>query len=194
MRKRDASRLLISVLRHNPEVLGLTLDKAGYAPVADIIKGFKEIGVDVTKEDIEKMGENERYRFEGKYHSKMRADYGNSTGLLLKDMYETDSEPPEILYHGTTVEAISGIQEDGIIRFAMNGKKARDHIFLTELQSVAWKKGNRRRGMSGVVLPVRAKKMYEDGYLFYYVKNDIWLTDHVPAEYIDFADMKFSEE
>ncbi|MGN0298266.1 MAG: RNA 2'-phosphotransferase [Lachnospiraceae bacterium] len=193
MKKKEVERVLIRAMRHAPESLGLTLDKAGYASVSQIIEGLRDKGYDVNREDIEMLGQNERYRFD-ECHTKMRADYGNSTGLKLSDMYENSSQPPEILYHGTTVGALGGIQQEGIIRFQVSGKKARDHIFLTELRSVAWKKGNRRHGQPGGVLVVKAKEMYKAGYLFYHVKNDIWLTDHVPANYIDFGKTIFRED
>lgn len=179
--KKDMGRTVTKALRHNPEMLGLTLDQAGYCPVDDLIESLKVRGFRADVQAIEKLGENERFSF-NEDHTKMRADYGHSIGLHLCDMYSADSEPPEILYHGTAYESLEGIKEKGIIRLGVNGKKGRDHIFTTELQAVALKKGS-RHGKS-VALPIRAHDMYENGYLFYHAKNDIWLTDHIPAEYI----------
>lgn len=186
--KKDISRIILKALRHKPESLGLTLDLAGYCCVEELVRALKEKGYQVTKEDIDKVGENERFSFD-QYHTKIRADYGNSIGLLLSNMYPQDDKPPNILYHGTSFDAISNIQEKGIIRFAYEGLRARDHIFMTELPSVALKKGSRHG--KGVGLPVYAVKMYENGYQFYHAKNDIWLTDYIPPEYIDFSAMVF---
>ncbi len=37
-----------------------------------------------------------------------------------------------------------------------------------------------------IVLVIDAARMYADGSEFYLSANDVWLTDHVPAEYICF--------
>ena len=35
-----------------------------------------------------------------------------------------------------------------------------------------------------VVLKIAAKKMHEAGFDFFLTPNNVWLTDHVPAEFI----------
>ncbi|HEV2482638.1 MAG TPA: RNA 2'-phosphotransferase [Puia sp.] len=44
---------------------------------------------------------------------------------------------------------------------------------------------NNRRG-EAVILVVRSKAMYNDGFAFFLSDNGVWLTDHVPVKYIDF--------
>jgi putative RNA 2'-phosphotransferase len=39
-----------------------------------------------------------------------------------------------------------------------------------------------------VVLVVAAGRMHEDGHTFYLSANGVWLTEHVPAAYIEFPD------
>lgn len=141
MQKRDVGRLVTKALRHRPQLLNLHLDKAGYCNVDELIKGLNLYGYEADKNLIEEIGKNERFSFNEK-HTKIRADYGNSIGLKLSDMYETNDIPPEVLYHGTSYDAIESIKRNGIVRFAKIGK-ARDHIFLTEQKDVALKKGNR---------------------------------------------------
>ena len=189
---KDINRIITKALRHEPHLLDLTPDKAGYCSVSSIIKGLKEKGFSVSKSDIEQVGENERFSFNDESHTKMRADYGNSIGLKLSDMFQTESYPPEWLYHGTSQEFLKSIQQKGIVRIGVNKNKGRDHIFLTESKSVAIKKGS-RHGKS-VGLPIKAQEMAKAGYKIYYVKNDIWLTDHIPVEYIDFSKMFFTNE
>lgn len=184
-----AQRELTRALRHNPELLELHPDKAGYCSVAEVIRGLRNRGFNVKREEIEAFALNIRFSFRNERHDAIRADYGNSIGLALADMYESPSEPPEILFHGSHADALSSIQKDGLIRFAYGGKKARDHVFLTESAEIALKKGG-RHGTS-VVLPVLAAKMAADGYAFYHAKEDIWLTDHIPPEYIDFNGLRF---
>lgn len=124
--------MAVRALRHCPEALGLNLNSAGYCPVRDLAEAFKKRGYDVSVHDIEKLGENERFGFAAE-HTLIRADYGSSIGLRLEDMYESGEAPPEYLYHGTSVSAVEPIKELGIIKApGKNGRRARDHIFLTE--------------------------------------------------------------
>lgn len=186
--EKHASRLLVMALRHDPAVLGLEQDSAGYCLKNDARKALREQGYKLSEEDLEIILQNERFGVDPT-GQKMRVDYGNSIGLKLEDMYESSQVPPEILYHGTSADALDSIKKSGILRFAKNGKKPRDHVFMTESPAVAMKKGTRYG--RGVALPVLAWKMHEDGFLFYHAKNDIWLTDHVPPEYLDLENMKF---
>lgn len=188
MGKKDVDRVITKALRHSPQLLGITLDKAGFCHINDLIKGLNKHGYNVDKTLIEQIGKNERFSFD-KHHTKIRADYGNSVGLLLADMYESDEVPPSILYHGTSLDALDSIKQNGIIRFAKIGK-ARDHILLTELKSVALEKGSSHG--KGIALPIMAKEMYMSGYEFYHAKNDIWLIeDTIPTEFIDFENIIF---
>jgi len=189
MRKRDVGRFVTKVLRHSPQMLDLYLDKSGYCSVDELIKGLNSYGYKADKQLIEEIGENERFSF-NKNHTKIRADYGNSIGLKLSDMYKTNEVPPEILYHGTSYDAIESIKQNGIVCFAKI-RKARDHIFLTELKDVALKKGA-RYGKS-IALPINAKKLHNDGYKIYHAKNDIWLIeDAIPSQYIDFNNIIYN--
>ena len=45
-----------------------------------------------------------------------------------------------------------------------------------------------RRGKP-VILRIRAGEMHREGYAFWVSANGVWLTDHVPAHYIDFSDL-----
>lgn len=186
MRKRNVGNLVIKALRHNPQMLNLHLDKAGYCTIDELIKNLNSLGCEVDREIIEKIAKNERFSF-NENHTKLRADYGNSIGLRLSDMYASNEIPPEILYHGTSYDAVPSIKQNGIVRFAKNGKP-RDHIFLTELRDIALRKGARHG--TAVVLPIKAKEMHSNGYKFYHPKNDIWLIeDAIPPEYIDFNNL-----
>ena len=185
---KDVQRLITTALRHKPELLGLHIDKSGYCSVEELVSSLRRIGHKTDKNYIEDVGKNERFSFNAD-HTRIRADYGNSLGLELSDMYFDSKTPPDILYHGTSLDALEGIKEKGIIRFAYGKNKPRDHIFLTESIAVAKKKGA-RHGRS-VTLPIDSYRMHQDGYLFYHAKLDIWLTDHVPSEYILFDQMIF---
>lgn len=185
---KDVQRLITTALRHKPELLGLHIDNRGYCSVEELVASLRRIGHNIDKNYIEEVGKNERFSFNTD-HTKIRTDYGNSLGLELSDMYSKFETPPAVLYHGTSIDALEGIKEKGIVRFAYCNNKPRDHIFLTESISVAKKKGA-RHGRS-VTLPIDSYRMNQDGYLFYHAKLDIWLADHVPSEYILFDKMIF---
>lgn len=177
----NAARLTLRALRHRPELLNLTLDSRGHIEIPVLQQALQTAGFPITSEELLQILSNIRYGF-SQDRSRVRVAYGTSLGIPLSQMYESPDTPPEILYHGTSKDALDSIQSSGIIRFAKNGKKPRDHVFLTELSEVAVKKGSRYG--EGISLKILARKMHDDGYLFYHAKNDIWLTDHIPPEYI----------
>lgn len=184
MKNKNIGRMVVKALRHCPDMLELEVDKAGYCSVQNLIASLHEHGYKVSADDIEEIGKNERISF-NENHTRIRVDYGNSIGLKLSDMYEKSEAPPTYLYHGTSKNVVSAIRENGILRVpAKEGSKARDHVFLTESQEIAFRKGN-RHGES-VVLRVNALEMHNAGYEFYHAKNDIWLTDHIPPQFIEY--------
>ena len=187
MGKKDVGRIVTSLLRHCPQKYDLKLDKAGYCNIDELISALNKHGYKTDKAMIEEIGKNERFSF-NKNHTKIRADYGNSIGLKLRDMYNLPSKPSEILYHGTHLDVIDSIKKSGIVRYPQL-QKARDHIFLTDSIEVAIKKGFRFG--DSVVLPIKALEMYETGkFEFYHAKSDIWLIEtSIPPEFIDFANI-----
>jgi putative RNA 2'-phosphotransferase len=61
----------------------------------------------------------------------------------------------------------------------------RHHVHLSRDEATARTVGMRRG--DAVVLCVHAARMHGDGHAFYRSANDVWLTDHVPPVYIDWA-------
>ena len=60
----------------------------------------------------------------------------------------------------------------------------RHDVHLHEDSELATSVGSRHG--KAVVLVIRAKNMHDAGYKFFVTENDVWLTDHVPAEFIEF--------
>jgi putative RNA 2'-phosphotransferase len=87
-------------------------------------------------------------------------------------------EPPEFLYHGTATRFLESIKKLGII------KGNRQHVHLSLDMATATSVGSRHG--SPVVLQVFSKKMYEQSFKFYLSANGVWLTDHVPVEFLNF--------
>ncbi len=59
---------------------------------------------------------------------------------------------------------------------------SRLHVHLSDNKETALQVG-KRHGMP-MILTIDALKMYRDGYKFYLSKNNVFLTEFVPSEYI----------
>ena len=60
----------------------------------------------------------------------------------------------------------------------------RHHVHLHLDKETASTVGARRG--KPVLLRIRSKEMAADGHLFFVTENEVWLTDKVPPQYIDF--------
>jgi len=88
-------------------------------------------------------------------------------------------QPPTLLYHGTVAKFMQSIKANGL------QKRSRQHVHLSEDKDTATKVGS-RRGVP-LILKIRALDMHQKGYEFYRSENNVWLTDNVPIEFIDFG-------
>jgi len=84
--------------------------------------------------------------------------------------------PPKYLYHGTTEKALPSILKRGLV------KGNRLYVHLSQDRKTAEMVGNRRG--PGVLLRIPAGEMEKNGHQFYLSDNGVWLTDQVPAEYV----------
>ncbi|MCP4139715.1 MAG: RNA 2'-phosphotransferase [Chloroflexi bacterium] len=173
------SKFLSLVLRHRPQRIGITLDKAGWANVDELISAAKKAGMALTREKLElvvKYDNKERYALssDGKL---IRANQGHS---IQVDLGLEAIIPPEILYHGTAKRFLPGIQQNGLQR------KKSQYVHLSSDEKTAITVGQRHG--QPVVLNIQAKKMHADGYKFYLSENGVWLTEEVPVAYLVFPD------
>ena len=60
----------------------------------------------------------------------------------------------------------------------------RHHVHLTESVQTAKSVGTRYGEL--VLLKVRSRDMHEQGYKFFLSDNNVWLTEHVPVEYLEY--------
>lgn len=172
------SKFLSFILRHKPETIGLSLDEGGWAYVDELIE--KSVSDDHPGLDREKLefivSNNNKQRFsfsdDGK---KIRANQGHSIPVDLGLM---PMEPPEVLYHGTAATSVPSIRATGLQR------RSRHHVHLSPDKDTAKTVGLRYG--KPVILPVQARRMHEDGHVFFQSANGVWLTGHVPVEYISF--------
>lgn len=176
------SKLLSLILRHKPDIIGVSLDDAGWVEVSVLLEGLHRIGKGVDREDIERVvRENDKQRFVFSEDGlKIRASQGHS---IVVDLGLKEKQPPEWLYHGTSHKAITQILHQGL------SKRKRQFVHLSENIDTAAAVGC-RYGWP-VILHIEAGAMHKDGYSFYQSENNVWLTDSVPPHYLQVInDMK----
>lgn len=172
---KNIGKLMSLALRHNPGVLKLELDDLGWANVDQLIAGLNRKGIKMDVDfltEIVETNDKQRYAFNAD-KTKIRANQGHS---IKVDLELTEEEPPHTLYHGTVHKFMEAIRDKGLL------KMSRQHVHLSHTKETAITVGSRRG--KPVILKVEANKMHTNGYKFYRSKNGVWLTDHVPAEYI----------
>jgi putative RNA 2'-phosphotransferase len=106
---------------------------------------------------------------------RIRASQGHSVEV---DLAYDPADPPDVLFHGTVATALPAIEAEGLSRMQ------RHHVHLSRDVATAAAVGG-RRGVP-VILRIRAGAMARDGHVFYLSQNGVWLTEHVPAAYIEF--------
>jgi putative RNA 2'-phosphotransferase len=175
--KKNISKFLSLVLRHQPETIDLALDASGWANVEELIEKCKKHGYVFSKEDLmEIVFSNDKKRFAfSEDETRIRANQGHSIDV---DLALNPSEPPVFLYHGTVAKFLQNIQQEGL------QKMSRQHVHLSKDKETAMKVGSRRG--SPEILVVNSFKMHEDGFVFFISENGVWLTDYVPTKYIEF--------
>jgi putative RNA 2'-phosphotransferase len=170
------SKLLSYVLRHNPAHLGIQLDNHGWTDVEILLnqlnKHQEKINFDIL-EHIVNTNAKKRFSFNEDL-TLIRASQGHSIEVELN---YTAQIPPTILFHGTAEKNIILIREKGLL------KMSRHHVHLSADKETAHKVGQRHG--KPVVLSIQSLTMYESGHLFYVSDNGVWLTDHVPASFIE---------
>lgn len=172
------SKFISMILRHKPQVIGITLDEHGWADVDELIKGINETGEEVefskdTLETIVKTDKKQRYSF-SQDKTLIRANQGHSIPV---DVELEKKEPPKVLYHGTGVKSVKAIQEQGLLPME------RLYVHLSIDVKTATNVGKRHG--TPVIFQVNTEQMQKDGYDFFQSVNGVWLTKEVPAKYLE---------
>ena len=174
MNLKNISKYLSLILRHKPEVIGISLDEHGWANVEELIAGISkdyDFNMELL-EEIVRSDEKQRYSF-NEDKTLIRANQGHSVPV---DVELVEQIPPDILWHGTGEKYVSAIDTEGLI------PKSRLYVHLSKDEDTATKVGTRHG--KPVVYHVLAKKMYDDGYKFFISVNGVWLTKTVPVKYL----------
>lgn len=174
----ELSKLLSLVLRHKPEKVGVTLDAGGWTDVSILITKLQAAGVAIDSALLQQVvATNNKQRFSFNADgTKIRASQGHSVAVQLS---YPPVQPPLVLYHGTAVQNISSIQQQGL----QKGK--RNHVHLSENKETAMQVG--RRHGKPVVFEVAAAHMFADKFIFYLSDNGVWLTDNAPPHYLSIS-------
>ena len=181
MSKLDKLSIFISlVLRHKPEVIGLTLDEHGWANVDELIEKLNHSKDQIDMEMLEEIvrtDHKKRYSF-NEDKTLIRANQGHSVKV---DVELQEQQPPEILYHGTAEEFLDAIMQEGL------KPVSRLYVHLSKDMETAVKVGKRHG--KPIVLKVHSNVMFEDGCKFYLSENGVWLTGSVDKKYIEISEM-----
>lgn len=181
---KGVSKNLSYVLRHRPDSIGIELGPGGWVSVDRLLEAFREHGKTFSRELLDDVvAKNDKQRFEFSPDGRqIRARQGHSADVDLG--YEA-AQPPDVLYHGTATKNLDSIARHGLL------KGRRHHVHLSTNQETMRQVGMRHG--KPVLLVVDAKRMHAAGHAFFVTGNDVWLTDHVPPEFLRPLQEEFSD-
>ena len=169
------SKYLSKHLRHQPERLGLTLQPGGWVEVSELLAACARNRFPISRAQLETVvtrNDKQRFSFDAS-GARIRANQGHSVEV---DLALAPQVPPETLYHGTGAGSVEAIRREGLLKFH------RHHVHLSTDRETARKVGARHGKPHLFVVDTQA--MHAAGHLFYCSDNGVWLTDHVPPEFL----------
>lgn len=169
------SKFLSLILRHKPESIGVTMSPHGWVKINELIKAAQKHKIYLSKtliDEIIKTNDKQRFTYSSDGES-IRANQGHSINIELQ---LEPTKPPDSLYHGTIIRFLENIRKKGLLK--MN----RQHVHLSLKKKTAYDVGKRHG--KPIILTIDAQRMTQDGYDFYLSKNCVWLTKHVPPQYL----------
>ena len=174
-RKTKISKFLSLILRHQPEVVGLTLEENGWIEVQKLIKACADYGKSFTFAELKSVVEtNDKKRFAfNEDETKIRANQGHSVEIEIE--FEKKL-PPDILYHGTAEKNVGIIFAEGL------KKMSRHHVHLSVETETATKVGMRYG--KPVIFQIDTVAMIAEGFEFYVSANGVWLVEYVPPKFL----------
>ncbi|MAM08853.1 MAG: RNA 2'-phosphotransferase [Rhizobiaceae bacterium] len=171
------SKFLSRVLRHEPELIGMSLGRGGWVQVDTLLRSMKRAGHPLTPDALRQIvAENDKQRFTlSEDGRRIRAAQGHSVTI---DLELEAMKPPDTLFHGTARTNLDAIFAKGL------NPGRRRHVHLSPDEETATKVGTRHG--RAVVLRVNTAAMFADGLIFWRADNGVWLTETVPPEYLGF--------
>ncbi len=174
-RQRELSKYLSWVLRHRPDALGLSLAPGGWLSCQELRQASAREGFEISPSElVEVVVESDKQRFElSGDGGRLRAVQGHSVDVELGYAPEA---PPELMFHGTGADIVGQILRQGL----RPGR--RQHVHLSGARPAAQIVARRRKRPT--LLVVRSGDMARDGHELFRAPNGVWLTKHVPPEYL----------
>jgi putative RNA 2'-phosphotransferase len=179
---KQLSKLMSLILRHEPQKWGLTLDANGFVALDELLHAIhrSKSHAAVTEAQIRQVvreSDKQRYEIdEGDPLPRIRARYGHSIQDLVS---YAPSEPPEILFHGTSRRVLQAIRAEGL------KSMKRQYVHLSSEYEQARLVGARHDAQP-IILTIRAQAAWQSGVKFYNPEPRLYLADEVPPEWIDF--------
>ena len=174
-KQNKTSKFISLILRHNPGIIGITLDEHGWADVDELIAGVSkthELNAEILSQIVEN-DNKQRYSFSPD-KKLIRANQGHSIPV---DVELEEREPPEILYHGTGTKSQESINAQGLLPMS------RLYVHLSGDKDTAYKVGQRHG--KPVIYQVKSGAMFRDGHKFFLSANKVWLCKFVPVKYLE---------
>lgn len=182
------SRLLSKILRHEPEMVGIQLDSQGWVSIDELLlaieraastpgasKKLRTLPPITTELVLAVVASSDKQRFSlSPDQKRIRAAQGHSVEV---DLGYSPTQPPAVLYHGTALKNWESISREGL------NPGSRHAVHLSVDVETATRVGARHG--EPLVLVVDAARMYADGYAFFCSDNGVWLTERVPATYLE---------
>lgn len=173
----DSDRLVSTLafaLRHDPARFGLDLDDEGWTNLEDLVIAIRFDRYDWALVDEEAIrtaiGGMDRFQIRD---ARIRATYGHSIEL---GKLPPVAVPPQVLFHGTTNEALPAIRREGLRPIG------RRFVHLTSDHEYALQVANAKQGQAVVL--VRAAEAHATGQIFRRANDHVWLTDQVEASFL----------
>ncbi|MGI6200001.1 MAG: RNA 2'-phosphotransferase [Christensenellales bacterium] len=171
---------LCKLLRHQPELAHLQMDKHGWVSVNNLIAGVNahsQFRLDRQRlTALVQADKKGRYRFD-ETGARIKCCQGHSIPWVEPEL--TDGPPPDVLYHGTTQQAWESIRRTGAIL-----KMKRHGVHMQSDAQKAWASATRHRRQTPVLLAIDARAMAQDGMVFGVSDNQVWCTERVPIAYV----------
>jgi len=173
------SKFLAVMLRHEAEKFGLELDEEGFTDTdavwAQVNKRYPSQYAysDLLQVVSGDQDGKKRYEIQGR---RIRAMFGHSS---VREIIYPPAVPPDILYHGTTSQAVDFIKREGL------KSRGRQYVHLAINTKRAGKVAQRHKGKP-VILSIRAADAHRAGIVFYHPEPEHYLADFIPPQYIDF--------
>ena len=166
------SRYVSYLLRHNPE--DLEMDDEGFVELDQLVSKIRRRFPTVDRKlliEIVELSERRRFEIAG---DKIRASYGHTIDVHVHLKEDTEVE---LLYHGTTPEAVEQILENGL------QPMKRKWVHLSPTKEIAYEVG-RRRTDRPVILMIDVTEARSHGLRFFRATDKVYVCEQVPAKYI----------